>query len=533
MFNWIKRAKGGDSRKSPIPEWADSRRWSTLARELIKYQDAFKVEDPRHCLLNLDLSRYSKSEQKAAYLLGWIFLQALIDETKRREAVDVELQAVTDQLQILKECFRSSEKHKEEMETQFSEYVVRTVNKQRKKNGRRRLPGNNAAVKVRTLVTRGDWEELTYWSGSDTDKEIEIGQLEAGKARPIVTTRQRREVTGRASSSGSNVLSSEDTSRPAQAAEQQYTEETRSYTAGELTELGQKFAQRPNECLLSWVLRVWDLGGDGILLSNREAVGLGSMAKDPRVRLYLRRARDTTVVFSLLHLIRDSIVQVHDTPTELMDLTPWRTIGEGIHRLREYGCVSGLIADPLMETPTVHDNWTGPDMALFTAHMRNKFLANAPSHLKAPLFTMLSAIDAKKEKVHEAAALLGQLGELERVGDRVKQRSVEEKDPVERLKITQRELFLDLLQSGVPISEIDGIQTSSLLKRWKELKSKGKLKSSLPKKVATSDVEDLPVFLSAPPVERKSNPYGAAAEELMKHKKKFGSRGWEVPTPLE
>lgn len=77
MFNWIKEAKGGDSRESPISEWADSRRWSTLARELIKYQDAFKVEDPRHCLLILDLFRYSKSEQKAASILGWIFLQAL------------------------------------------------------------------------------------------------------------------------------------------------------------------------------------------------------------------------------------------------------------------------------------------------------------------------------------------------------------------------------------------------------------------------------------------------------------------------
>lgn len=532
MFNWIKR-KGEDSQKSSIPEWADSRHWSTLACELIKYQDAIKVEDPRHCLLNLDLSRYSKSEQKAASLLGWIFLQALINETKKREKVEMELLAVTDQLQILKECFRSSEKHREDMETQFAEYVVRTVNKQRRKKGRR-LPGNNAAVKVRTLVTRGDWEEVAYWSGSETDEEIEIvDELEEGKARPIVTTRQRREVTERANAIGGNALSSEETSHAAQAAEQQYTEETRSYTAGELTELGQKFAQRPGESLLTWVLRVWDLGGDGILLSNREAVGLGSMAKDPRVRLYLRRARDTTVIFSLLHLIRDSIVQVHDTPTELMDLTPWRTIGEGIHRLREYGCVSGLTADPLVEIPTVHDNWTGPDMALFTAHMRNKLLAGAPSHLKAPLFTMLSAIDAKKEKVHEAAALLGQLGELERVGDRVKQRSVEETDSVGRLKITRKQLFLDLLQSGVPISEIDGINTNSLFKRWRLLQSQGKLKSSLPKRVATSDVEDVLVFPSAPPVERKPNPYGAAAEELMKHKKKFGSRGWEVPTPLE
>lgn len=113
------------------------------------------------------------------------------------------------------------------------------------------------------------------------------------------------------------------------------------------------------------------------------------MAIDPRVRLYLCRA---TAVFSLLHLIRDYIVQVHDTPTELMDLIPWHTIGEGIHRLQEYRCVSGMIVDSLVETYTVHDNWTGPNMALFTAHMRKMLLAGSPSHLKASLFTMLSAI---------------------------------------------------------------------------------------------------------------------------------------------
>ncbi|XP_041426652.1 Friend virus susceptibility protein 1-like [Xenopus laevis] len=252
--------------------------------------------------------------------------------------------------------------------------------------------------------------------------------IEEGKLRPIVTTKQRRAVTQRAG----NTNRDQDYRGNAEAAEQQYTEETSSYTAGELTELGQKFDQKGGESILKWILRVWDLGGDGIMLTSREAIGLGSIAKDPRVRLYLRRARDTTVTFSLLHLIRASVLQVYDTPTEMMDSTPWRTIGEGIQRLREYGCVSSLIADPLASatpnTPTIKEMWSGPDMAPFTAHMKNKLLVGSPIHLKVPLFTMLSALDAKQGVIHEAATLLSQLGELERTGETIaRQRDVKKK----------------------------------------------------------------------------------------------------------
>lgn len=524
MFNWIKKAlKGGDNRVM-IPEWANSGCWSNVAYELSKYQLGLRVADPRHAVMNLDLSRYNKSEQKAAGLVGWLFLQALIDESSKREELELQLQSMTDQLNILKECLRSSEKHKEEVQAQFSNYVVSKVNKQRKKKGRR-LPGKSSALKVRTLVTKGDWEELAQWSGSDSDEEIEfLAEIEP-EVRPVVTTRQRREVTERAH------LADERNDFAAQAAEQQYTEETRSYTAAELTELRFKFAQKPGEDLLKWLVRVWDLGGDGILLSNREAIGLGSMARDPRVRLFMRRARSTTVIFSLLHLIRDSIIQVYDTPTELMNSNSWSSIGEGIQRLREYGCVSGLIKDPL--DGNVHDNWTGPDMSLFTVHMKNKLLAGAPSYLKASLFTMLSAIDAKKERVHEAAALLGQLAELEGAGQRVKQRSVAEKRPAGRMKITRKQLFQDLVNSGISASDIDGIPTSELFKIWKQLQAKGTLKIAQPKRVSTSDVEEVHSLPSAPPPEGNFNPYGRASEELMKHKQKFNSRGWEVPHPLD
>lgn len=129
------------------------------------------------------------------------------------------------------------------------------------------------------------------------------------------------------------------------------------------------------------------------------------------------------------------------------------------------GVLSGLIANPLVEAPTVHVNWTEPDIALFTAHVRNKLLAGAPSHLKVALLTMLSAIDAKK-KVHEAAALLGQLGDMERVRDRFKQRIVEEIKPTGRQQICKK---------------TDLLQWCTNIRQWKQPRQKGKLKSSPPK----------------------------------------------------
>lgn len=38
-----------------------------------------------------------------------------MDETKKRVAFEMESQAVIDQLQILRECFKSSKKHREKM----------------------------------------------------------------------------------------------------------------------------------------------------------------------------------------------------------------------------------------------------------------------------------------------------------------------------------------------------------------------------------------------------------------------------------
>ncbi|OCT59673.1 hypothetical protein XELAEV_18000530mg, partial [Xenopus laevis] len=99
---------------------------------------------------------------------------------------------------------------------------------------------------------------------------------------------------------------------------------------------------------------------------------------------------------------------------------------------------------------------------------------------------MLSALEAKEgSTIYDAAVLLGQMGEMNvDRSERKQQRSLAKggQEGHTCVKITRRQMFLDLLNSGVPIETIDGKQTKFLLAMWRELTAKGKLRPAKPKK---------------------------------------------------
>lgn len=224
-FSWFKR--GQNQHTGTLPSWVlSSGHWAPIARECNKYVAPQCLADPCQAAVGLDLSRYNPSERKAAASVGWICVQALQEETAKREAIEHELQAATEQLALLRTCVRDIEKHNGELSDQFSNYVVRTVQKHRRRK-QKPLSGDRSAVRVRTLIQQNKWDAVGEWAGlSSSDEEIEIEEEEV---RPIVTTKSKREVTQRASASGDHDYT--------QGAEQNYVEETRTYTAGELTEL--------------------------------------------------------------------------------------------------------------------------------------------------------------------------------------------------------------------------------------------------------------------------------------------------------
>ncbi|CAJ0955222.1 unnamed protein product, partial [Ranitomeya imitator] len=200
--------------------------------------------------------------------------------------------------------------------------------------------------------------------------------------RPIVATKTRREVTQHR---GDRM----DAGDAAVGAESAMIEETRNYTAGELSELAIRYRQKAGENLLTWILRLWDFGADTIILNHLDGIGIGSICIDPMVRLKIRCARGTTENFSLLHLVRDSVAQVEN---RVKPKTQWESLADGVQRLREIACIGGITHNPLPDHFAVVEDWKGPDAAVMTVLMKNKFIEGAPAAYKSPLFTMFSAL---------------------------------------------------------------------------------------------------------------------------------------------
>ncbi|KAE8591651.1 hypothetical protein XENTR_v10018528 [Xenopus tropicalis] len=307
-------------------------------------------------------------EQKSSAQLGWLCFQALREETVQREAVELELQAVKDQLAIMRECLRSSLAHNEELEIEFTKYVVKTMsnNHHRKETEQEE---NAALVRVRALVSKGDRGELAQWSGAHEEVQEDM-------IRPIVTTRQVSQSAGIVDRSSGNT----------EAADQQYIEQPSLSAA--VVKLGQPISQ---------------VGGE-----------------------------------------------------------------------------SGVLTDPItsvLPNPhTVKEEWERPDKVPFTAHMKNTLLVGSPTHLKAPL-------------LHKTDILLGR---LECAEENIPKQRVVKVWGTKRLKNSRRQMFLDLLQYGVPKPEIDGIPTADLLKRSQKVS----LKLPQPQNAATCNVEDLSFLLS-------------------------------------
>ena len=58
-------------------------------------------------------------------------------------------------------------------------------------------------------------------------------------------------------------------------------------------DLGSRFRQKPSESVSAWLLRLWNLGMDGIVLSGSEMGKLSSLTVQPALRQQLQNAHQT------------------------------------------------------------------------------------------------------------------------------------------------------------------------------------------------------------------------------------------------
>ncbi|KAJ1193957.1 hypothetical protein NDU88_003252 [Pleurodeles waltl] len=166
----------------------------------------------------------------------------------------------------------------------------------------------------------------------------------------------------------------------------------------------------------------------------------------------------------------------------------------------------------------------GPDVGLVTAGIRARLIRNAPPHMKGALLALLGP--AQGRPVGDVVLLMAQLEGLDRqksaraVGQDNKYKGRES-----TIKVTRRQMWIDLLNSGVKKEEIDGKPTPYLLNKWKALQRRQKEKEAVDEKQP-----------SAPPMEESEK----EKTESGKNRKvpvstlypDLSSDGWEVPDPL-
>lgn len=223
------------------------------------------------------------------------------------------------------------------------------------------------------------------------------------------------------------------------------------------------------------------------MLNTTEALGLGSICTDPRVRRQLQNHKVGLRVRSLLYRMREAIASVYDHPSDLVPLDPWPDLCAGIERLRVLACMTAFQKN--VGGDQVEVDWEGPDMTHVTQRMISFFLQAAPLHLRMSLFT-LSPGTTKQVTVFEMITVLEQMSLLQsreaRSPDKVvraramatpasqyKSKMLHGRPP-NRYRISRNQMFYDLLNAGVPKDKIDGIGNDAMFEMWKKIQTEFK-----------------------------------------------------------
>uniref|UniRef100_A0A8C3JKN9 Uncharacterized protein n=1 Tax=Calidris pygmaea TaxID=425635 RepID=A0A8C3JKN9_9CHAR len=252
---------------------------------------------------------------------------------------------------------------------------------------------------------------------------------------------------------------------------------TRTYTPKELREYLEVYQQRSGENILAWLLRVWDGAAASIHLILSEKDLLSPITTDDNIRRAYIQLQNITgpdgqdiVAPTLYQWLCAVVLIAHPDPSQLAaSLGPWHTIAEGITVLRQIGMAHALAMG------------ANPDDVLVTKVMRMQFLKQASESLK-PLIV---------STVTDATGTIGALvNKLREIGDtmsgpsvRVINRRKQTKSNGATARITRKQIWADLVQAGVPRSEIEGITTSEMFRRWHKLAFtwKNRLVSSPPR----------------------------------------------------
>ncbi|RMB94860.1 hypothetical protein DUI87_28664 [Hirundo rustica rustica] len=137
-----------------------------------------------------------------------------------------------------------------------------------------------------------------------------------------------------------------------------------SFSLKDLRGLRKDYRRQPDESIISWLVRLWGAAGEATILDSTEARHLGSLSHDPVIDQEIMREASPC---SLWERILGSVAERYLCADDLyMQQTPWKTIEQGIQRLREMAVAEMVFSDDI--------NTRNPDLVSCKSVMWQKLI---------------------------------------------------------------------------------------------------------------------------------------------------------------
>ncbi|XP_064258482.1 uncharacterized protein LOC135289027 isoform X1 [Passer domesticus] len=151
-----------------------------------------------------------------------------------------------------------------------------------------------------------------------------------------------------------------------------------SFSLKDLRGLRKDYTRRSDESIISWLVRLWDAAGEATILDGTEARHLGSLSHDPVIDQGMMRGANP---HSLWARVLDSVAQRYLCADDLyMQQTQWKTIEQGIQRLREMAVAEIIFSDDITTR--------NPDLVPCTSVMWRKLVRLGPHEYASALAIM-------------------------------------------------------------------------------------------------------------------------------------------------
>lgn len=231
----------------------------------------------------------------------------------------------------------------------------------------------------------------------------------------------------------------------------------RRYTYTELLAIARRFRQNPNELMISWILRVYDQGGQALSLNSTELALLGDLTGDAVFNYRCKALRGdckTLLAWLLLAWRQRWESFLHFEATEL-PFRPWTTMEEGIQLVRELGMLDWIYREPPLPKPAQ----LAPEDLPLTQGLQRRLLTAAPSELRLSLVSLLVKGMTVLEAVMEIQTI-ADVGLLWRQSQPGRAKLMLGPNP------TRKDLMGWLLSHGVPKERVDKQPTKVLLELY-------------------------------------------------------------------